>query len=119
MNHIRTGLAHRLPLLVLLKRLAKQENRMIITTLHQPNSKITKLFDIVHLMADGRAVFSGPVSAALSFLQSIRSPVRPCTTPATTFLTSSATKRAAALADAYRPHEPRLRDAKRSATSDA
>ena len=107
-------------LLVLLKRLAKQENRMIITTLHQPNSKITKLFDIVHLMADGRAVFSGPVSAALSFFAEHKEPCPPMYNPSDHFLdVISDKKRAAALADAYRPHEPRLRDAKRSATSDA
>ena len=51
--------------------LAKQYNRTIIFTIHQPRSNIVALFDQLVLLAKGRTVYSGPFYECQSYFNSI------------------------------------------------
>lgn len=50
--------------------LAKNANRTIIFTIHQPRSNIVQLFDRILLLAQGQLVFTGSVSDAERFFES-------------------------------------------------
>ena len=51
--------------------LAKNYNRTVIFTIHQPRSNIVALFDHLVLLAKGRTVYSGPYSACQSYFNHI------------------------------------------------
>jgi ABC-type multidrug transport system ATPase subunit len=51
--------------------LAKQYNRTIVFTIHQPRSNIVALFDSLVLLAKGRTVYSGPFSECQAYFDSI------------------------------------------------
>lgn len=51
--------------------LAKNYNRTVILTIHQPRSNIVALFDQLVLLAKGHAVYSGPFSTCQSYFDSI------------------------------------------------
>jgi ABC-type multidrug transport system ATPase subunit len=54
-----------------LSRLAKNYNRTIIFTIHQPRSNIFDQFSRLLLLASGRMMYSGPCQEALPFFNSI------------------------------------------------
>ena len=54
--------------------LAKNYNRTVILTIHQPRSNIVALFDQLILLAHGRAVYSGPFSSCQSYFDRIGYP---------------------------------------------
>lgn len=51
--------------------LAKQYNRTIVFTIHQPRSNIVALFDQLILLAKGHTVYSGPFSSCQNYFDSI------------------------------------------------
>ena len=51
--------------------LAKNYNRTIIFTIHQPRSNIVALFDHLVLLAKGRTVYSGPYASCQSYFDRI------------------------------------------------
>ncbi len=51
--------------------LAKNYNRTVIFTIHQPRSNIVALFDHLVLLAKGRTVYSGPYSSCQSYFDNI------------------------------------------------
>ena len=51
--------------------LAKNYNRTIIFTIHQPRSNIVALFDHLVLLAKGRAVYSGPYASCQNYFDNI------------------------------------------------
>ncbi|MCJ1414761.1 hypothetical protein MMC32_001089 [Xylographa parallela] len=51
--------------------LAKNYNRTVIFTIHQPRSNIVALFDQLMLLAKGRVVYSGPFSSCQQYFDSI------------------------------------------------
>lgn len=51
--------------------LAKNYNRTVIFTIHQPRSNIVALFDHLVLLAKGRAVYSGPYSSCQNYFDRI------------------------------------------------
>ena len=57
--------------------LAKNYNRTVIFTIHQPRSNIVALFDHLVLLAKGRAVYSGPYSSCQSYFDNIGYPCPP------------------------------------------
>lgn len=54
--------------------LAKDYNRTVIFTIHQPRSNIVALFDRLLLLAKGRVVYSGEASECQSYFESIGHP---------------------------------------------
>lgn len=51
--------------------LARNYNRTVIFTIHQPRSNIVALFDQLLLLARGRVVYSGDISKCHEFLSDI------------------------------------------------
>jgi ABC-type multidrug transport system ATPase subunit len=51
--------------------LAKNYNRTVILTIHQPRSNIVALFDQLVLLAKGHTVYSGPFSTCQSYFDSV------------------------------------------------
>ena len=51
--------------------LAKNYNRTVIFTIHQPRSNIVALFDYLVLLAKGRTVYSGPYSSCQNYFDRI------------------------------------------------
>ncbi|EMC94320.1 hypothetical protein BAUCODRAFT_149488 [Baudoinia panamericana UAMH 10762] len=51
--------------------LVKTYNRTVVFTIHQPRSNIVALFDQLILLAQGRAVYSGPFEKCQSYFDSI------------------------------------------------
>ena len=51
--------------------LAKNYNRTVIFTIHQPRSNIVALFDHLVLLAKGRSVYSGPYASCQSYFDNI------------------------------------------------
>jgi ATP-binding cassette subfamily G (WHITE) protein 2 len=43
-----------------LKRLAREQGRVVIASIHQPRSAIWTMFDAVTLLASGRLMYHGP-----------------------------------------------------------
>ena len=50
-----------------LKYLAKEKNKTIIMTIHQPNSDIFSLFDRLFLMVEGKLVYQGLSADAVTY----------------------------------------------------
>jgi ABC-type multidrug transport system ATPase subunit len=57
--------------------LVKTYNRTVIFTIHQPRSNIVALFDNLILLANGRAVYSGPFSQCQAYFDNIGFPCPP------------------------------------------
>ena len=57
--------------------LAKNYNRTIVFTIHQPRSNIVALFDQLLLLARGRVVYSGPFSGCQHYFDQIGYPCPP------------------------------------------
>ncbi|KJE94122.1 ABC transporter [Capsaspora owczarzaki ATCC 30864] len=71
LDEFTTGLDSKtaLTLMETLQELARNGNRAIVFTIHQPRSNITKLFDKLLLLADGRQIFYGNAPEALPFFE--------------------------------------------------
>ncbi|ORZ12015.1 hypothetical protein BCR42DRAFT_332368 [Absidia repens] len=57
--------------------LAREYNRTIVFTIHQPRSNIVTLFDQLVLLAKGRVIYSGPQARAQSYFRTIGYPCPP------------------------------------------
>ena len=57
--------------------LARDYNRTVVFTIHQPRSNIVALFDKLVLLAKGKLVYSGEASKCYDYLQSIGNPCPP------------------------------------------
>ena len=57
--------------------LARDYNRTVIFTIHQPRSNIVALFDKLILLARGKLIYSGETSKCYDYLQSIGNPCPP------------------------------------------
>ncbi|KAH9739608.1 ABC transporter G family member 14 [Citrus sinensis] len=57
-------------ILTTIKRLANS-GRTIITTIHQPSSRLYHMFDKVVLLSEGSLIYNGPASTALEYFSSI------------------------------------------------
>lgn len=68
-------------ILYTLRQLATQRDRTVICTIHQPHSKIYKLFDKVLLLSHGRCVYMGPAQDALSYFSDLGFPAKEHTNP--------------------------------------
>ncbi|KAF7829099.1 ABC transporter G family member 14 [Senna tora] len=53
-----------------IKRLASG-GRTVVTTIHQPSSRLYYMFDKVVLLSEGRPIYNGPASTALDYFSSI------------------------------------------------
>ncbi|XP_065649402.1 uncharacterized protein LOC100212479 isoform X2 [Hydra vulgaris] len=71
-----------LGLIKTLKALAKNENRAICMTIHQPSSHVFHMFDKLLLLCNGKVVFFGKNSEVLTFFQAIGMPCYPNWNPA-------------------------------------
>ena len=68
-------------MLYLLRKLATTKNRTIVCTIHQPHSKIYKLFDKILLLSHGRCVYMGAASNALEHFTILGFPAKAHTNP--------------------------------------
>jgi ATP-binding cassette, subfamily G (WHITE), member 2 len=57
--------------------LARDFNRTVVFTIHQPRSNIVALFDQLILLAEGKMVYSGPFSRCQDYFNSIGHPCPP------------------------------------------
>ena len=57
--------------------LARDYNRTVVFTIHQPRSNIVSLFDQMIVLAQGRMVYSGEADKCHEYLQSIGHPCPP------------------------------------------
>ncbi|TDL17897.1 hypothetical protein BD410DRAFT_806898 [Rickenella mellea] len=57
--------------------LARNYNRTVVFTIHQPRSNISALFDHLVLLAQGKMVYSGEMSRCQEYFQSIGKPCPP------------------------------------------
>lgn len=57
-------------ILTTLKRLASG-GRTVVTTIHQPSSRLYHMFDKVVLLSDGCPIYNGPASSALEYFSSV------------------------------------------------
>jgi len=57
--------------------LARNYNRTVVFTIHQPRSNIVSLFDQLLVLAAGRVVYSGEMSKCQSYLESVGKPCPP------------------------------------------
>ncbi|EFC44464.1 predicted protein [Naegleria gruberi] len=65
-----------------LQRLAHEQGKTIVATVHQPSSELFGIFDNVILLAKGKLVYCGPVSQVKSYLKKIDYPIPEDTNPA-------------------------------------
>lgn len=79
MDEVTSGLdsytAHKL--VTMLKKIARDHNRIMITAIHQPSQAIFNKMDRLLLLAGGRAVFSGPSHEIEGLLSNARVPRTP------------------------------------------
>jgi ABC-type multidrug transport system ATPase subunit len=52
----------------LLKRLAKEQHKIIIATLHQPSSLMFQNLDILYLMSHGQCVYNGRAERIVDYM---------------------------------------------------
>ncbi|KNA17322.1 hypothetical protein SOVF_080980 [Spinacia oleracea] len=62
--------AHRLVLT--LQGLARKGGKTIITSVHQPSSRVYQIFDSVLVLCEGRSIYFGKGNEAMSYFQSVR-----------------------------------------------
>ncbi|GAA6021383.1 hypothetical protein JCM8202_003594 [Rhodotorula sphaerocarpa] len=65
-----------------LRRLAKEQNVLVVCTIHQPNFDTFSLFDRLLLLAGGLVMYDGETAALPDYLKSIDSPVPEHVNPA-------------------------------------
>jgi len=54
--------------------LARDYNRTVVLTIHQPRSNIVSLFDQLVLLAKGQVIYSGPLAKCQGYLEAIGHP---------------------------------------------
>jgi ABC-type multidrug transport system ATPase subunit len=59
----------------MISEIAKKFNKTVIMTVHQPSSRVYRLFDKICLLSLGRVVYFGNLPDSLKFFQSIDRPV--------------------------------------------
>jgi hypothetical protein len=69
-----------------IKKLAKEQNKIIIMTIHQPRTDILRSFDKIVLLSAGRTVFFGPLDASLAYFEKHGFPLPSETNPSDFFL---------------------------------
>ena len=69
-----------------LKELAVKQNKTILLTIHQPRETIMDMFDNILLLSQGKPVFFGPTSAAITHFANLGHPVPRLTNPADHFI---------------------------------
>lgn len=84
-------------LLSLLRKMASEDKRTIVTTIHQPSSDMFAAFDMLLLMSQGRVVYFGKARDASEYFESIGFPVPDGYNPADHFLSVLSTNDAATL----------------------
>lgn len=57
--------------------LARDYNRTVVFTIHQPRSNIVALFDQLLLLAKGKLVYSGPMDKCQAYFESVGAPCPP------------------------------------------
>ena len=57
--------------------LARDYNRTVVFTIHQPRSNIVSLFDKLVLLSHGKMIYSGDSSKCYEYLESIGKPCPP------------------------------------------
>lgn len=57
--------------------LARDYNRTVVFTIHQPRSNIVSLFDKLVLLSQGKMIYSGELSKCYDYLQRIGKPCPP------------------------------------------
>jgi ABC-type multidrug transport system ATPase subunit len=67
-------------------RVAKEENLIILCTIHQPSTKVYQGFDEVMVLSKGREAYTGNVKESVPYFESIGYPLPPQTNPAEHFL---------------------------------
>lgn len=67
-------------------RVAKEENIIIMCTIHKPSIKVYQGFDQLMIMSRGRTAFAGDVKDAVPYFDSIGFPCPPATNPAEFYL---------------------------------
>jgi ABC-type multidrug transport system ATPase subunit len=71
-----------LAVMQLIARLAREDGRTVVTTIHQPSSELFGLFHRLLLLADGRAAYDGAADAARDHFASLGFPCPLYTNPA-------------------------------------
>jgi len=61
--------------------IAKEEGLIIIFTIHQPSSKIFKMFDQIMILSKGQQAYCGDAKQLVSYFQEIGHPCPPATNP--------------------------------------
>eukprot|EP01053_Blabericola_migrator_P001521 Blabericola_migrator_1__1520@NODE_13_length_24280_cov_225_960393_g10_i0_p3_GENE_NODE_13_length_24280_cov_225_960393_g10_i0NODE_13_length_24280_cov_225_960393_g10_i0_p3_ORF_typecomplete_len1072_score160_40ABC2_membrane/PF01061_24/0_00077ABC2_membrane/PF01061_24/7_6e35ABC_tran/PF00005_27/3_4e24ABC2_membrane_3/PF12698_7/3_8e02ABC2_membrane_3/PF12698_7/4_5e09AAA_21/PF13304_6/9_5e07AAA_15/PF13175_6/0_0031AAA_15/PF13175_6/0_56AAA_16/PF13191_6/9e05AAA_25/PF13481_6/7_6e05AAA_22/PF13401_6/0_00011AAA_29/P len=56
-------------LIFILKKIAKEKNKTIIASIHQPNQKAFELFDSVVLISNGHLIYHGPGADSVQFMR--------------------------------------------------
>ncbi|URD87919.1 ABC transporter G family member [Musa troglodytarum] len=57
-----------------LRRLAVEKGRTVVTTIHQPSSRLYRMFDKLVLLSEGNAIYYGPAAAAVDYFASVGFP---------------------------------------------
>nr|XP_010910173.3 ABC transporter G family member 14 isoform X2 [Elaeis guineensis] len=58
-------------IVTMLRRLAAEGGRTVVTTIHQPSNRLYRMFDKVVLLSEGSPIYYGPASDALDYFSSI------------------------------------------------
>lgn len=100
-----------LALISKLRSLVDQRLCTVVTTIHQPQAKIFRLFTDLLLLKSGSIVYAGKASGALEFFESVGQPVPMHENPADHFLdVMAAAQEAEKLAGAYKQPDVNLQD---------
>eukprot|EP01088_Endostelium_zonatum_P016155 TRINITY_DN4248_c0_g1_i2.p1 TRINITY_DN4248_c0_g1~~TRINITY_DN4248_c0_g1_i2.p1 ORF type:complete len:561 (-),score=135.08 TRINITY_DN4248_c0_g1_i2:32-1714(-) len=75
-----------LALVQILARLAHEQGKTIIATIHQPSSEIFYQFDDLFLLSEGNLVYGGPVKDSVSHFRRLGLPVPKYTNPSDHFM---------------------------------
>ncbi|CAL9766210.1 unnamed protein product, partial [Musa acuminata subsp. burmannicoides] len=57
-----------------LRRLAVEKGRTVVTTIHQPSSRLYRMFDKLVLLSEGNAIYYGRAAAAVDYFASVGFP---------------------------------------------
>ncbi|CAK4706462.1 hypothetical protein AeNC1_008001 [Aphanomyces euteiches] len=95
-----------------LQKLAHDDGRTVVATIHQPSSELFTLFDQLYLLSDGQTIYNGPATEAVAYFSSQGMECPLYMNPTDYFmkqiivLNPQAAERVATLADAWRNHVP-------------